>query len=141
VLALSALASFTDPALVRRALGLVLDGTVRSQDQLYIFRGVFGRSATREVGFQVVSENVDQFLAKIPPFARGRSLPTFARACSDADAERARKLFEPRLAALEGGDRSLAQALESAHRCGAMREHHRAPLGAWLASPGKPATH
>ena len=89
----------------------------------------------------MVAERVDQFLAKIPPFARGRSLPAFARACTDADAERARKLFEPRLGSMEGADRALAQALETAHRCAAIREHHRAPLGAWLALPVKPAAH
>jgi alanyl aminopeptidase len=137
VLALSALSSFTDPALVRRALELVLDGTVRVQDQFYVFRGAFGRSQVRDAAFQIVAENVDQYLAKIPPFARGRMLPAFARGCSDADAQRAKALFEPKLGALEGADRGLAQALETTHRCAAQREHHRVPLGTWLATPAQ----
>jgi alanyl aminopeptidase len=137
VLALNALGAFSDPKLVRRALELVLDGTVRVQDQLYIFRGVFGRSAVRESAFEVVAERLDQFLAKIPPFARGRLIPLFARSCSDQQGERARALFEPRVASLEGADRGLAQALEATHRCAALREYHRAPLGAWLTSPAK----
>jgi alanyl aminopeptidase len=138
VLALNALASFTDPMMVRRALELVLDGTVRVQDQVYIFRGVFARSTTRDIAFQTVRERVDDYLAKIPPFARGRVLPAFARGCSEADAERARALFEPKLASLEGADRGLSQALEATHRCAALRDHHRQPLGAWLATPARP---
>jgi alanyl aminopeptidase len=138
VLSLSALASFSDPALVRRALELVLDGTVRVQDQFYVFRGAFGRSSVRDAAFQIVAENVDQYLAKIPPFARGRMLPAVAHGCSDADAQRAKTLFEPKLASMEGADRGLAQALETTHRCAALRDHHRAPLGTWLATPALP---
>ncbi len=132
VLALSAIGAVGDPALVRRALDLVVDGTVRSQDQLYVFRGVFGRSASRAAAFTYVAEHTDSLLAKIPPLARGRSLPSLVRSCSDADAERARALFEPRLPSLEGADRHLAQGLESAHRCAALREHDGAALGVWL---------
>jgi aminopeptidase N len=139
VLALNALAAFSDPKLVRRALELVLDGTVRVQDQLYIFRGVFGRSDVRKNAFEIVAERLDQFLQKVPPFARGRVVPLFARSCSDQEGERARALFEPRLSTLEGADRGLAQALEATHRCSALREHHRGPLGAWLTSPAKRA--
>jgi hypothetical protein len=139
VLSLNALAGFSDPKLVRRALELVLDGTVRVQDQIYIFRGVFGRSAVREIAFEVVAERLDQFLAKVPPFARGRVVPLFARACSDQEGERSRALFEPRLGSLEGADRGLAQALEATNRCAALRGHHRGPLGAWLAAPTKRA--
>lgn len=138
VLALSALSSFTDPLLVRRALELVLDGTVRVQDQIYIFRGVFSRVSTRDIAFQTVRERVDDYLGKIPPFARGRMLAFMARGCSDAEAERARTLFEPKMASLEGADRALSQALESTHRCGALREHDRQLLGAWLATPARP---
>jgi alanyl aminopeptidase len=137
VLALTALSAFTDPALVRRALELMLEGTVKIQDQLYVFRGVFGRAATRGTAFEVVSEHIDQFVAKIPPFARGRLLPAVAHACSDADADKARGLLGPRLSTLEGADRGLAQALESTHRCAAFRDHHRAGLDAWLASFSK----
>jgi aminopeptidase N len=138
VLALSALGSFSDPGLVRSALELVLDGTVRVQDQFYIFRGAFGRSAVRDAAFQVVAANLDQYLAKIPPFARGRMLPAIARGCSESDAQRARTLLEPKLSSLEGADRGFAQALEATHRCAAMRDHDRAALGAWLATPSHP---
>jgi alanyl aminopeptidase len=138
VLALTALSSFTDPLLVRRALELVLDGTVRVQDQFYVFRGVFARATTRDIAFQTVRERVDDYLAKIPPFARGRMLAFVARGCSDAEADRARALFEPKMASLEGADRALSQALESTRRCGALREHDRQLLGAWLATPARP---
>ncbi len=139
VLALVALSNFSDPALVRRALELLLDGTVRVQDQGYVIRGTFSRAAVRDTAFQVVAENVDRYLAKLPPFARGRTVPTFARGCSDADVQRAKTLFEPRLASMEGADRGFAQALETTARCAALREHHRVPLGAWLAAPtGRP---
>ncbi|HVW29927.1 MAG TPA: M1 family aminopeptidase [Polyangiaceae bacterium] len=137
VLSLTALSSFTDPSLVRRALDLVLDGTVRAQDQAYIFRGVFARSAVRDVAFGIVRDRVDDFLAKIPPFARGRTIPTFARGCSEAESQRARALFEPKIASLEGADRGLSLALESTHRCAALREHERQPLGAWLSTPAR----
>jgi alanyl aminopeptidase len=139
VLALSAIGAFGDPALVRRALDLVVDGTVRSQDQQYIFRAVFGRPAPRAEAFAYVAHHTDAVLGKIPPFNRGRAIPTLARSCSDADGESARALFEPRLGTLEGADRGLAVALESTHRCAALRAHHAAPLGEWLSAAAKTA--
>jgi alanyl aminopeptidase len=137
VLSLAAIGAFADPALVRRALDLVVDGTVRSQDQQYVFRAVFGRPATRGEAFAYVADHTDAVLAKIPPFYRGRLIPTIARSCSDEDAERARALFEPRLGTLEGADRGLAMALESSHRCAAFKAHHAGPLGRWSLGAGK----
>jgi alanyl aminopeptidase len=139
VLALSAIGAFGDPALVRRALDLVVDGTVRSQDQQYVFRAVFGRPAPRAEAFAYVAAHIDAVLAKIPPFNRGRIIPFIVRSCSEEDGERARALFEPRLGTLEGADRPLALALESTHRCAALRAHHAAPLGEWLSAAAKPA--
>jgi cytosol alanyl aminopeptidase len=133
VLAVTAIGAFNSPDLVRRALDLVLDGTVRAQDQGYVFFGLFGRSETRKAAFDVVAERLDAFLDRIPPFARRRLIPIIARSCSAEEVERARALLVPRLASLEGADRGLAQALEEGGRCAALRAHHEPQLSAWLA--------
>jgi alanyl aminopeptidase len=132
VLAVGAIGAFSSPDLVRRALELILDGTVRAQDQGYVLGGLFGRSETRGVAFGVVAERLDAFLERIPPFARRRLVPVIARSCSAEEVERARALLTPRLAVLEGADRGFAQSLEEGARCAALRAHHEPPLTAWL---------
>ncbi|HEX7671073.1 MAG TPA: M1 family aminopeptidase, partial [Polyangiaceae bacterium] len=138
VIAVSALGAFTSEPLVRRALELVLDGTVRIQDQVYVFAGLFGRSETREIAFGVVTERLDAFLTRIPPFARRRIVPLIARTCTTEGVERARALFTPRLASLEGADRGFAQALEEGGRCAALRAGQGPKLAAWLGRPLPP---
>jgi alanyl aminopeptidase len=135
VIAVSALGAFTSEPLVRRALELVLDGTVRIQDQVYVFASLFGRSETREIAFGVVAEHLDAFLARVPPFARRRIVPLIASTCTAEGVERARALFTPRLASLEGADRGFAQALEEGGRCAALRAGQGPKLSAWLGRP------
>ncbi|MBS0438889.1 MAG: hypothetical protein JSS33_05730, partial [Proteobacteria bacterium] len=43
--------------------------------------------------------------------------------CSDAQAAELEKFFAPRIKDLIGGQRSLAQTLESARQCAALRGH------------------
>jgi alanyl aminopeptidase len=133
VIAVSALGAFSSPELVRRGLELVLDGTVRMQDQGYLYSGYFGRSETRRAAFDVVAEHVDAYLARIPSFARRGIAGRIAQACSVPDIERARSLLAQRIASLEGADRGFAQALEEDGRCVAFAANQRPVVAKWLA--------
>jgi alanyl aminopeptidase len=137
VIAVTALGEFREPALVKRAIELLMDGTIRTQDQLYVLRGLFSRRETRTLAFQAVAERLDTFLARIPPFARRRVVPVLAGAGGEEESTRARALLEPRLASLEGADRGFSQALEEASRCGAFRAHHAPALARWLSVTSK----
>jgi aminopeptidase N len=142
VTAVSALGEFRDPALVGRAIELLSGsgqdaGTIRTQDQLYVLRGLFSRGETRSVAFQAVAARLDAFLDRIPPFARRRIVPILAEACGEEESARARALIAPRLASLEGADRGFLQAQEVASRCGAFRQHHAPVLARWLSGTKK----
>jgi hypothetical protein len=137
VIAVSALGEFRDAGLVKRSIELLVDGTIRTQDQLYVLRGLFSRRETRSHAFQAVAERVDTFLSRIPPFARRRVVPILARACGEEESTRARTLVAPRLPSLEGADRGFSQALEEASRCGAFRDHHAPLLARWLSGQKK----
>jgi hypothetical protein len=118
--------------LVRRALGKVLDGTVRAQDQIYVYAGLFARSEARPAAFATVAERPDEYLNRIAPFTRRRIVPFIARSCSPEETARAHALIAPRLASIEGADRGFSQAEEDGARCFVRRTHHAPLLAAYL---------
>jgi alanyl aminopeptidase len=134
-IAVSALAQFSDPALVSRVLELVLSSAVRAQDQVYVYAGLFSRNEARRAAFETLAAKVDEFLGRMPPFARRRIVHIVARSCSKEETDRAHVLLAPRLASIEGADRGFAQAEEEGARCAAFRAYHGPRLTAYLARP------
>ncbi|HEX4475101.1 MAG TPA: M1 family aminopeptidase [Polyangiaceae bacterium] len=128
VLAITGLASFTDPALVDRTLGLLLDGTIRAQDQIYVVRRLFRRPKVRERAFAFIAAHIDALLPKLPSQMASRMVSIVSRACSPEEVDRAEALFRPRLASLEGADRALNQSIEIGRRCIAFKARHEAPF-------------
>jgi alanyl aminopeptidase len=134
VLAVGALGAFRSRAQVKRALDLLLDGTIRTQDQFYVLRSLFADRKVRDVAFQSISDRLDAFLDKIPPFNRRRVIPLMARSCGEEEVQRVRALLSPKLAGLEGADRGFAQAIEEGARCGGFRAHHAPLIDKWTGS-------
>jgi hypothetical protein len=132
VLVLTALGEFRAASLVERALGLVLDGAVRSQDQGYVMRSLFARAETRSTAFAFVEAHLDAFLSRIPPFSRRYIVPLVGASCSAEEIERRRAVLSPTLATIEGADRGFMQSLEHGARCAARRAYHSPKVGAWL---------
>ncbi len=119
---LNALGSFTNPALAKRAMGLLLTGDfdMREAFQPLLF-GPLDERSTRHLSFEFVKEHIDELLKALPrevgsDFAA--ALPEVSGGFCDA---RSRKeivdFFGPRVKDYSGGERNYAQALEKIDLC------------------------
>jgi alanyl aminopeptidase len=118
---LGALGRFREPALVDRALALVLadDFDVRESGSL-VYALAFGRE-TRDRVFPWVRANYEALAAKLPA-QWVAALPYLALGACDAAARaEVDAFFRPKAAALPGGEILLARALDALDVCIARR--------------------
>ncbi len=126
------LGSFEDPALVRRTLGGVLDGTLRTQDFGTLAGSI--RRAARPAAWQWLTENYDQLVEKLGPWGASY-LPRVATGfCSPERHAEVKTFFTEHEGVPEGTERKLNLALEDIERCVRQREAIREPLRKYLAA-------
>ena len=134
------LGSFTDPALARQSLGLMLDP---SQDMREVGAVLFGVSnvETRDVGYAFVKENYDALAARMPQDYVSGLAWVGASYCDPVHRQEVAAFFTERNARAPGGTRMLAQVLEGVDLCIAFKAAQGPSLESFLASPKKvPAT-
>jgi hypothetical protein len=131
---LVALSSVTD-ARSARALKLVLDPALRSNEALTPLRVQMGDERTREAAWQFLEQNFDAILARVAD-TRAGGLPNFAVPfCSKEMADKVQAFFQPRIEKLRGGPRSLAGAVESLQLCAAQVALQKDSARAFFAKP------
>ncbi|MEZ4406963.1 MAG: M1 family aminopeptidase [Polyangiales bacterium] len=119
-LLISALTTFDDLALVRRAYALALGDSLRQADMRSLF-GRFGATPeARDLVSRWVMDHWDALHQRLGRNVRGL-VWSVANLCDAEKIREAREFFTPRIATLEGADRSLATAVEAASRCAASR--------------------
>jgi alanyl aminopeptidase len=131
-----ALAAFNDPKLVERALGLLLDGTLKSQDRGPMLFVLTRRRATVETTYAWIEKNIDEITKNPPPSLPGVLGRMPATLC---DAERVRAMeasLRPRLEKI-GGIVDLNQAVESGLRCATLADKEGEATRSWLTARGK----
>jgi cytosol alanyl aminopeptidase len=118
---IGALTSFRDPGITRARLELIMGKGIDPRELQYT---LFNASLqTREVVWEFVQQNFDAINSTIAgargiPF--GALLPsTAAGFCDDAHRLQVENFFQPRIAALPGGARYLANTLERIRLCSA----------------------
>ena len=122
---LSALAQAESPALSTRALDLIVDPRVRVNEMGRLLRAQLRNPRTRERAWAWFTEHFDEVIARLGS-GRGGGTPWHATGfCTEEDAERVRRFFEPRVAALAGGPRNLAGAVEAISLCAKRAAAHR----------------
>jgi alanyl aminopeptidase len=129
---LGALGHFREPALVDRALALVLadDFDVRETGTL-VYALAFDR-ATRDRVFPWMRSNYDALAGKLPA-QWVAALPYLALgACDEAARAEADAFFRPKAAALPGGEILLARALDALDVCVARRAKQADAVAAFL---------
>lgn len=125
-----ALASFDDPALYAKTLGLLLDGTLRAQDFRSVLRGAdrHTRAAAwtwMTTNYAAIVERIGQSVATRLPFVA-------AGACTVAERDAAAAFFADPAHAPEGTAKNLGVVLEGISACVRLRAATQAPLRAWL---------
>jgi alanyl aminopeptidase len=120
-IALRAASGVTDPAAVRAQLDWMLSPAVKLQDVGRIMWPLANRHRSRATTLAYVRDHWDAFRAKLPGHL-SRSLVSLAGyACTQPELDAARAFYTQKATTLEGADRPLSQALESATSCVALR--------------------
>ncbi len=122
VTALRAAAAVTDPAAVRAQLDWMVSGAVKTQDVHYVLGTLAWHRASRDATLAWARAHWDALRARLPgPLARGL-VSNAGYACTRPDLDEARAFYTQKARDIEGTERPLAQALEQASLCVALRE-------------------
>jgi aminopeptidase N len=115
--AVRALGGFGDPALLRRALDLLLKEGLKIQDGFHVFNAALARPAARAVVLGWVKAHFGELRGKVPDFALSRLAGVVETICDGPTLEDASSFFSGALKGTEGGERALVQAAEKAELC------------------------
>jgi len=111
------LGSLGDPAQLRRALALVADGTIRSQDGIYLVRAAVDWPDSRAVVIEWLQTHLTLLARRFPGFGAARMIGSLRRLCDPAARAAAARAFAPMVKEIPGADRRLREALETADLC------------------------
>jgi hypothetical protein len=124
--------SFSDPAITRVALPIILTDEFDNRESLALLVGAVASSQTRDVAYDFVKQNWDALVAKLPTDF-GAFLPYAARNYCDpqhrADAE---AFFKDRSTKYTGGPRILSQVLEGISICAANKDANQSSVVEFL---------
>ncbi len=121
--AAGALARVEDPAVVRKLQDAVLAGDFDGAEVLRIVNRQMGRAATTELTHEWIRANYDDVIGMIPETFRANVVPGFGRGlCAMDRADEWESFIESNADDLPGYERGLAQAVESARLCAALRD-------------------
>jgi alanyl aminopeptidase len=129
---LLALASTTDPALVRRALDLALDARLRKNERLVTVQALLDGRGTRDGAWSWLRANFDKLAAMLPDRYPGY-VPLAVHFCDAKRVDEVDAFFAPRVPSLTGGTRNLAQAVERMKSCAALADQQRASAAGFAA--------
>jgi cytosol alanyl aminopeptidase len=118
---LAALGGVTAPELAARARELTLDPRVHGNELPVLLQAQLARAETRDATWAFFTTNLDKLLARMPGGYASRLAWVGTSYCDRAHRDELEKLFGTRAAALEGGPRDLAGALENMNLCIARR--------------------
>ena len=131
-----ALYAFGDPALARQGLGLLLDPQIDVRDAMTALGISVSRTPPSRAPYAFITEHFDALAARVDADAPGGWPGYAADLCSEADRDAVASFWQNRVASYAGGERNLAQALESIASCSRLRARERASVDRFLARYG-----
>ena len=117
IAAIEALASLGDEAAFRKTLELLMNGTIRAQDGVYVARAAAESAATRKVLVAWLSDHLADVAKIMPGFGLARMLSTVQHICDVASRDEAAKKLGAALKAMGRSGRRLDESLEAASLC------------------------
>ncbi len=128
-----ALFSFTDAALSRRGQALLLDTGFDIRELTTAMRDAHYANPPRRATHEFIAANFDAFAGRVSRDAPG-GWPMYAeRLCTEKDRADVEAFWRDRVAKYPGGERNLAQALESIELCARLRTEQQKGVAAFLA--------
>jgi alanyl aminopeptidase len=130
---LRALGAARDANGSERARALILDERVRASELSTLLMSQFEMRETRDNAWTWLKTHYDAIVERLSPRRASRLAWTAARFCDEDRIADAREFLTPRAERLEGGPRSLAQALEVAGQCVARKQAQLDSMRAFFA--------
>ncbi|MBI4703032.1 MAG: ERAP1-like C-terminal domain-containing protein [Deltaproteobacteria bacterium] len=127
-----ALASLRDPALLRRALGLTLDGTLGATDSLHALRAAAAYADSRRLLAAWLAEHAAELAGKLPGFALERMMAVVGRLCDREQRTLVAQALGPMVQPSPTAQALLGEALETADRCVELRARQAEATAAYL---------
>ena len=129
---LYALARFSDPALTRRTMDLILSPEVRTQDAAIFAATLIAANVdSRELAWRLIRERWSELEERIGPFlATPTVVGSLTSLCGHDKAEEVRRFFSDH--PVPDAQRTLQQSLESVELCGAIASAQTPVLAGWL---------
>jgi alanyl aminopeptidase len=115
--AVSALGGFSDAALLRRALDLMVTEPLKIQDGFHVFQAALARPEARPIVLAWVKQRFGELRGKVPDFALSRLTSVVETLCDARTLEDAAAFFNEALKGTEGGEHAIVHALEKAELC------------------------
>jgi len=133
---LYALASFTDPALVRRTMELALGPEVRSQDTKLVIARELRNEAARDLAWDVLRERWDAVQKKTGEFVGNTVIVgALSSFCDARRAEEIETFFKAH--PVPDADRTLSQSLEQINACASLAAAQAPKLTEWMNAHGR----
>jgi aminopeptidase N len=130
---LGALTSFTNPALVRKTMDLVLGPEVRNQDAKIFLAGMLGSPDTQHLAWELLRARWGDVQKKTGEFVGNTVIVGALSAfCDTRTADEARSFFATHK--VPDAERTLQQSLERIASCAAYSQTQEPKLAQWLAS-------
>ena len=139
---LAAMGAFRDPQLVQKGFDIFLSNEFDPRESAVLMWRPAEYRKTRELALRFVEKNFDGIEQRMPRFIGGYGsiLPYVAGDfCDEEHAAEAEKFFKPLMRTREGGERNLAQTLESVRECAAFREKQAPSVAAFFGAGQAPA--
>jgi alanyl aminopeptidase len=121
---LGALVAVKDPALLARSLALAVDERLRVNEWYVPLVRPMSDARTRDAAWSWVKDNWAALHARVPGVESGYLPYSGQGLCSAQAAADVKAFFEPKLSTLQGGERPLAQTVESITLCTYQRGRH-----------------
>lgn len=131
-----ALGSFRDPALVRRAMRLVLDPKIDQRESTSVMFGPLSDPELSHMPFDFVKENYEPIVSRIPTgstFGFASFLPFLGNAfCDEKSLDEVQAFFAAKVNRFPGTKRNLDQTLETIRLCIAYQSAQAASVSDFL---------
>jgi alanyl aminopeptidase len=133
VMALRAMGTFDDPALLRKALDLSLTDEFKLSELRHLFGGAMGHRVAWPTLYAWEKENWAKLRTRLPgSLGRGMLIDVAGTMCTRAELDDARDFFVPATQGVEGVKRHLDEVLEAVGLCIALREHSASEVTKYL---------
>ena len=128
---LNGLTSFTDPALVRRTMNLVLEPEMRSQDAKIVIAAMLGSADTQRLAWELLQARWDEVQKKTGEFVGNTVIVGGLSAfCDTRTLEEVKQFFSTHK--VPDAERTLQQSMERIGSCATLSNAQSGKLAAWL---------